>query len=234
VEIFISGERVTIMIKMEGGILAIVSHPDDETFGCGGTLALQALKGSKADVLCLTCNPSERKIEFINATKVLGISEPILFEKNNIIFDQRLINRISDIIVSVRPRIVITHVAFDYHMEHRTTNKLVKEAIEWAAHTTTYKKPCLVERLLEMEVNTLIPRPHIFVNISDVIKNKGKAIEHYKSQLAKFPWNFYQEFNLKKAELRGVQAKCDHAEAFLEAPLSRTSPFYEKKAIERL
>ena len=219
------------MIIMEGGILAIVSHPDDETFGCGGTLALHAMNGLKTYVLCLTCNPPERKIEFTNATKSLGISETILFEQNHFDINQRQINRISDVIVSVRPRIVITHVPFDYHREHRMTNKLVKEAIEWAAHTTTYERPCLVEKLLEMEVNTLIPSPHILVDISKVIERKLKAIEHYTSQLAKFSWNYYTEFNIKKAELRGVQSKSDQAEAFLEAPFSRTSPFYETKSI---
>ena len=51
---------------MVNGILAVVSHPDDETFGCGGTLSLHSKLGENVDVLCLTCNPPEREHEIIS------------------------------------------------------------------------------------------------------------------------------------------------------------------------
>jgi LmbE family N-acetylglucosaminyl deacetylase len=219
---------------MGGGILAIVSHPDDETFGCGGTLAMHAMKGVAADVLCLTCNPRDRRGEILWAAEALGISESIVFEEDNVAPDPALTRRVSDVIVSLRPRVVITHVSFDYHAEHRVTHELVKEAIEWAAHTTTYPEPCLVERLLLMEVNTLIPSPHVLVDVSEAMDRKRSAMDRYASQLAKFPWGYYQRFNLKKAELRGVQGKCDHAEAFLEEPLAQSGPFYEAKSVRSL
>ena len=214
---------------MEEGILAIVSHPDDETFGCGGTLALHAMKGFKTGVLCLTCSPPERRDEISKAAEVLGIPKPVVLDKVRISLDGDLIRRVSDVIVSSRPRVVVTHLPFDYHHEHRLTHDLVKEAVEWAAHTTTYSDPWLVERLLLMEVNTLISSPHVLVDISEVIGKKMEAIDKYKSQLKKFPWRYYQTFSLKKAELRGAQAGCKYAEAFLEEPLPRNSPFYKSK-----
>ena len=213
-----------------GGILAVVSHPDDETFGCGGTLALHA----DSRVLCLTCNPRDRKVELKVACKALGLAESIIFMEDNVVPSRSLIKRVADVIVAERPRIVVTHLPFDYHADHRATYEVVKEAIEWASHTTTYEKSCLVERLLLMEINTLIPSPHVLVDISETMVRKRAAVEAYKTQLVKFSWGYYQNFSDKKAELRGAQSNCAHAEAFVEESLAKNGPFYEAKATRNL
>jgi LmbE family N-acetylglucosaminyl deacetylase len=218
---------------MKRGLLAIVSHPDDETFGCGGTLAAHAAD-APVDVLCLTCNPRERREELYSAARALGIGEPTVFDDLHVENIDQLIRRISGVIVEKRPRVVVTHLPFDYHMEHRAVYEAVKEAVEWAAHTTTYEEPCLVERLLLMEVNTLIPQPHVLVDITESMDRKMEAVERYTSQLAKFPWGYYQNISMKKAELRGVQAGCVYAEAYLEEPVPSNSPFYEAKATRSL
>jgi LmbE family N-acetylglucosaminyl deacetylase len=218
---------------MKRGLLAIVSHPDDETFGCGGTLAAHA-SNAPVDVLCLTCNPPERREELFSAAQALGVGEPTVFDDLRVENSAPLIRRVSDVIVEKRPRVVITLLPFDYHREHRAAYEAVKEAVEWAAHATAYDEPCLVERLLLMEVNTLIPQPHVLVDISEAMDRKMEAVERYTSQLAKFPWGYYQSYNLKKAELRGVQAGCMYAEAFLEEPVPSNSPFYEAKATRSL
>jgi LmbE family N-acetylglucosaminyl deacetylase len=214
-----------------GGILAVVSHPDDETFGCGGTLALYA---EESRVLCLTCNPRNRKVEIERACKALGLAEPIVLMEDNVQSSKELIKRVADAIVTERPRIVVTHLPFDYHAQHRATYEVVKEAIEWAAHTTTYKEPHLVERLLLMEINTLIPSPHVLVDISETMKRKRAAVESYDSQLTKFHWGYYQRFIDKKAELRGAQANCEFAEAFVEESVAKNGPFYEAKTTKNL
>jgi len=219
---------------MTRGLLAIVSHPDDETFGCGGTLALHAMAGYEVGVLSLTCSEEARRNELVSAANVLGVEEPMIFDEVELSYDADLIRKTSDIIVSNRPEIVLTHLPFDYHREHRLAHDLVKEAIEWAAHTTTYGEPWSVARLLLMEVNTLIPTPHVIVDVSEAFNRKMEAIRCYRTQLAKFPWGYYEKFNEKKAELRGVQGSCRYAEAFLEEPLTRNSPFFESKATRSL
>ena len=35
-------------------LLAVLAHPDDETFGMGGTLALYAKRGAKVHLVCAT------------------------------------------------------------------------------------------------------------------------------------------------------------------------------------
>jgi LmbE family N-acetylglucosaminyl deacetylase len=215
-------------------LLAIVTHPDDETFGCGGSLALHSEMGYTVNTLCLTCPTEERRGELQEASKVLGIEESTVFDESTLSDEHKTVMRISDVIVSMQPEIVITHLGFDYHREHRLALKLVKEAIEWAAHTTAYSEPWMVDRLLEMEVNTLIPIPQIIVDITEAFDGKMEAVERYRSQLAKFPEGYYQRFSRSKAELRGAQGGCRYAEAFIEEPLTKNSPFYRLKSTANL
>jgi len=85
-----------------------------------------------------------------------------------------------------------------------------------------------------MEVNTLIPKPQIIVDISKIFHKKQRAIQEYKSQLAKFQWGYYQIFNEKKAELRGIQGSCQYAEVFQELSISKNSPFFPNKSTKSL
>ncbi len=217
-----------------GGILALVAHPDDETLGCGGTLALHASAGAEVTVLCLTCDPPERLNEIEGACAELGIGDLEVLKTGVVSRSRELIGKVSDVIVSVKPEVVITHLPYDYHSDHRETQAIASEAIEWAAHTTTYKEAWKVRRFLFMEVNTLIPTPHIIVDISPVMEKKNTALSRYASQLRKFPWRYYEGFSERKAELRGVQGDCGYAEAFVEEPLARNGPFYPSKSVGNL
>jgi len=218
---------------MVNGLLAVVSHPDDETFGCGATLVKHVNAGVDVDVLCLSCNSVDRETEFRAATDVLGVSSTIWME-NNIESSPVLIRKIADFIDELRPRAVITHVPFDYHREHRVCYEVVKEAVEWAAHTTMYMDAWQVERLLLMEVNSLIPQPSVLVDVSETFDQKMSAVEQYRSQLAKFPWSYYEKVCLKKGELRGTQCNVEYAEAFIEEALPRDGPFYPEKSSDLL
>ena len=174
-----------------------------------------------------------RKDEFGAANDVLGVDATLWMEEK-IQPDSGLIGQIADFIDNVRPRVVITHVPFDYHREHKACYAVVKEAIEWAAHTTMYEEAWQIERLLLMEVNTLIPSPSVLIDVSDWLDVKLRAIDHYTSQLAKFPWGYYQKLNLKKAELRGAQCNVEYAEAFIEEALPQDGPFYSVKSTDLL
>jgi LmbE family N-acetylglucosaminyl deacetylase len=196
-------------------------------------LAKHAANGKDTRVLCLTCNPSERREEFFNAVLALGV-EADLFERDHVEYSTGLIREITDYIDEYRPSTVITHVPFDYHREHKACYEVVKEAIEWAAHTTMYEDAWHVDRLLLMEVNTLIPQPHVLVDISDHFGVKMNAIREHVSQVTKFPWGYYQRVSAKKAELRGAQCDVEYAEAFLEEALPRDGPFYAVKSTDFL
>jgi len=94
-------------------VLAVVSHPDDESFGCGGALALNAQQGGLSHVLCLTSDPPERGDELRAACEALGISAPVIMGLEKISANGSVIRRVSDHIASLRPDVVITHLPAD-------------------------------------------------------------------------------------------------------------------------
>lgn len=75
------------------GLLAIFAHPDDESFGAGGVMALAAAAGNPVWVLCATngdqggrpgemdvdhsLDPEVRRQELTCACRELGVAEPI-------------------------------------------------------------------------------------------------------------------------------------------------------------
>lgn len=207
----------------------IFAHPDDESFSTGGTIARYAHLENNVYTLCLTSN-EERKKEYMEATKILGAKKAVCLEfekmeKNK----EKIKEEIIQFILTYQPEIIVTHMEEDYHHEHRLTNKLVKEAIEWAAHETQYENSFLVSKLYTTETTVLLSNPHVLVDISEFIKIKEKAMEKYKSQIEKGGENFYIKFHRYRTLMRGTQAKVKHAEAFNEIPLKKNSPFYKQK-----
>jgi LmbE family N-acetylglucosaminyl deacetylase len=75
------------------GLLAIFAHPDDESFGAGGVMALAVAAGNPVWVLCATngdqggrpgemdvdhsLDPEVRRQELVCACRELGVAEPI-------------------------------------------------------------------------------------------------------------------------------------------------------------
>lgn len=85
-----------IQVMTGTNLLALFAHPDDETFRCGGTLALMAQRGVRVQVLTATraqagargdpplCSaeelPAFRERELRCACEALGILPPILLD----------------------------------------------------------------------------------------------------------------------------------------------------------
>ncbi|MHA1219058.1 MAG: PIG-L deacetylase family protein [Candidatus Heimdallarchaeaceae archaeon] len=210
----------------------VFAHPDDEALSSGGTIAKYTTLGHEVSTLCLSSD-SVRKEEYFNATKILGVQKPIIFDYPNVESKRQEITKdFIDYLLNFRPEIVVTHLENDYHIDHRATYSIVLEGIEWAAHETQHKNPHLVNKLYVVETTILIPNPHILVDISDYYDQKEEAIKCYKSQLSKGGDNFYINFHKNRTQMRGAQASTKHAEAFLKVSLKQNSPFYEKKHSE--
>lgn len=206
-------------------LLVIAAHPDDETFGCGGTIALEVAQGAEVTVCCLTGTPSRHR-ELKAACKVLGAKVIALNGKDLHLTVSKVTDALIPIIQEVQPDVLISHGAEDYHPDHRVVHQAFQRAAEWAGHSTQYKKKAWrPQRLFSMEINTLLAAPTLMVNISDVIELKTQAISEYPSQLEKTE-DYYLSFNLQKARLRGLQAGCEYAEAFREVLMPVHGPFY--------
>ena len=210
----------------------IFAHPDDESLSTGGTIAKYSSTGHTVSTLCLS-SVEDRKTEYLTATKTLGVQEPKILDYNNVAdFETQIKKDIINFILEFRPEIIVTHLPEDYHIDHRTAYHIVKEAIEWSAHETQYDNSHLVSKLYVTETTILITNPHVLVDISSHYSVKENAIKCYSTQLNKGGEGFYVKFHKYRTLMRGTQASTNYAEAFLEIPLKKNSPFFKTKHSE--
>lgn len=215
-------------------ILAFGAHPDDIEIQCAGTLYKYAKQGHQVFMACASNGdmghmhipPKElakiRESEMRNAAKKinaeviwLNISGAIIYEDD----PTRL--AFIDAIRKVKPDIVITHHPNDYHENHRSTSRLVRESIFQASipHIkTSYPAIETTPSLYYMDNFTGLKfTPTHFVDISDEMDMKIKMLQSHESQL-----QWLQEHSeidivdqmITTAKYRGYQSGVKYAEAF--------------------
>jgi LmbE family N-acetylglucosaminyl deacetylase len=175
-------------------ILAISPHPDDETIGAGGLLLAHSgyaeisiitifngdggglLEGAEQEAPNYKSRLVEARLKELHAAcahfsgKVigsLGLSDgyvPVPADN--------AVNRLRDLVKSVRPDVVIIPWLLDNHADHRTANFL------WARACADVS--CMV---LGTEIWSL-GSPNAYFDITDLLSDKLVAISEYKTQLA--------------------------------------------------
>ncbi len=209
-------------------ILVITAHPDDECLGAGGTIRNHTKADIPVDVLCLTGN-DKRNEELANACDILGVRKIYPSNRGDFEIDRSLSDSVIEVILQSRPDIIITHSSEDYNRNHRICAELVMESIEWASHKTMFEEPHRVDRMLQMEINTLHSHPHFIVDITTSYDESLLALKKHESQISKAE-GFYLTFYDARTKLRGVQGACSRAEAFTVSMPRHAGPFYKKNS----
>lgn len=210
-------------------LMTIFAHQDDETFSAGGVLARYADIGESCAV---TVTSDElRRQEFLKACEILGCRS-IILENRQITAsnEEEIKKKLITVLRDFKPDIVVTHIDFDYHHEHRKVRKLVEEAVEWVSHTTSNESAHQITSLWAAETTVMIPVPQIFIDITKYNEKRMRAIEFYESQSHKGGDGFYSTFHERRTQLRGIQAGTVHAEAFLRVPITETGSFKPTKS----
>jgi len=219
-------------MQIMDSILVVVAHPDDESIGAGGTIRKHVDLGIPVDVHCMTGNEIRNK-EMKTACGILGVRNLFLSDRDDFAINPSLRNEVVGAILKARPTIIITHSSSDYNFNHQQCAKIVFDAVEWASHTTIFDDAHRVQRIYNMEINTMISRPHVYVDISDTYKYGLGALKEHKSQIEKADF-FYEKLYDTRTRLRGAQAKCERAEAFTITHPEHAGPFYRENNVERL
>ena len=135
-------------------LLAVFAHPDDETFRCGGTLALLARRGVRVQVLSATrgeagscgdpplCSheelPGVRERELRCACAALGIDPPLFLEYRDgdlgIVHEEEAVEQVVATIRALRPQVLLTWPpdGLSGHADHVAVSRWATLAFEQA------------------------------------------------------------------------------------------------------
>jgi len=190
-------------------VLVLAPHPDDETIGCGGTIALYSSKG--VDVHLAVISPGEnialeysedidiaavRRQELEVSSQILGIQNVYFlgFPDGQLALNKEGIEeKLKDIIDEINPDIIFAPCPFEHHADHRAVSEV---AISFLIKGCTF-------RIAFYGVYGTI-RLNTLVDISNVISIKKRAVKSYYFSLFRQPdlfnesieafnrfWSFY-------------------------------------------
>jgi N-acetylglucosamine malate deacetylase 1 len=211
-------------------ILVISAHPDDESLGLGGTLALHAKNGDEVFVLIFTDGESsrgkkenqitKREEQSKRACKILGIKKVkflrYLDQNLESISLVEIANEIEDVIKNWSPSIIYTHYWGDMNQDHRRLFEATKIATRPIPNSSIKRVLCYeTPSSTEWGKNTEAFNPNHFVNISSTLKIKLKAIKQYKNEIKKFPHPRSIEGISVRSKFWGSCTGLENAEAFI-------------------
>ncbi len=221
-------------------ILAVGAHPDDVEIGAFGTLDTCVKRGDQV-IVCSISNGNMgsttiprkelervRLIEAAKASNVIGAHYTcLLFDDTTLSADNdEQVKKLTELIRSIRPEVIITHGEDDMHPDHGQANRLVLKSavLSCLAHYECDSPPLSVmPSIYYMEsVEGREMRPDIYVDISSSFENKIKALGEHASQL-----NFMADEKARDlfhfievlGGYRGWQCGVRVAEAFTHCPL---------------
>jgi LmbE family N-acetylglucosaminyl deacetylase len=182
----------------DGKIVVLAPHMDDETLGCGGTIARHVKAGARVTVIFLTDGrygggsyaemtavERNRRLEEIIvvrkqearcAGEILGVQSLMFLdaEDTRLSADRRVPTLLREILEREQPRCVYLPYFLDQHRDHRAANGVLLAAVAG----TRLEFECR-----GYEVWTPL-FPNCVVKIDVTIDSKKRALACYRSQLA--------------------------------------------------
>ena len=215
-EVDISSNFMTVFPPVKS-ILVIAPHPDDEVFGCGGTVSLLQKQGSVVRIIVVTDgalggNNADRSLietraeESCAAATILGLDEPTFWglPDRGLKYGEVLIERIKQSITKVHADLVFLPSPTDWHPDHQAIAFAGAEAIRRLGGR---------RQVAFYEVTDALPSPNLVFDISSVTEDKLRAMRCFQTQLQDQPYDTrVSGFNSFRAFHLGAQVT--NAEAF--------------------
>lgn len=201
-------------------ILIVGAHYDDAELGCGGTAAKLAAMGKNVYKLTLTDNVTKFQHMHINvlyetsvsesakACEVLGVKEITEYEPCkccHLFYNTDTMQKIEDVIYKYKIDTVFMHYNDDLNQDHIEASKLCITAARHCENIFLYQSNLYV-----------LPKPFaptFFVDISDYVEQKRKALQQYTGDHNRF--NSLFETNIERNRVWGYSNKVQYAEGFI-------------------
>ena len=181
-------------------VLVFAAHHDDEVIGCAGTIKKMTENNVEVHVVFATDGSTgvdhtrkyEKKIrsERIDESKkvatFLGVSSTLDWKEKcqDLKYSSLLMQRAVKSIRTIKPDIIITHSAFEKHIDHQELSKIVTQAA-WKASEDilpSLGRPFRVQNVWAYEVVDILPRVDYSIDITDQFDKKIEAMNIYESQ----------------------------------------------------
>lgn len=204
-------------------VLVFGAHQDDESIGMAGTIFKHTRRGDEVKIVFMTdgsggaldVDPQElsrtREREAMDAGKVLGVNdvEFFRFKDGFLTYNYDTLVRTGQVIRSFRPDRVYVHHGDaprgEDNLDHMNTYRLAREAVfktQYSNYPEFGKEAWRVSELYAYEVLYPLHEPNAFVDITDVVEVKKKAIREHRSQMAAQP--YWEQTGLALNRWRGL------------------------------
>lgn len=217
------------MDSISKNVLVIAPHHDDESIGCGGTIALLTSKGYSVSVVHVYEGSSGVRSRYGSEAKSIRTQEsveaarignfsllPNLDFEDRVDHDEtRITHALIRVIRQISPQIIFVPHEDEQDEEHRIVNKASWEAA-WLSTTSNFPElgnPVEASgAFLGYEIWRPISSVQLYIDISDFTNAKREMISAYASQIELTSW---VEGALGLSAYRGtVLQGSGHAEAF--------------------
>jgi len=191
-------------------ILFIGAHPDDLELACGGTIASLIDRGHAVRALVMSDgrqggNAQVRTLEARNGANFLGVLDVEVHSFADTRLSEHsceLISVIENAVSDFKPDIIITHSGNDQHQDHQAVHEAVLRGARRAPSILCFESPSATRQF----------NPSVYIDITPYIHIKVAAVQVHHDQAGKPYMN--ETIVRSIAAFRGVQARCEFAEAF--------------------
>jgi len=197
-------KTIPLDLKKEDRILIVAPHPDDESIGVGGLLALYS---SQCDVLVMTDGRygneqycveemiKVRRCEFQQAMDIVGLKNRKLMgnEDGSLIVNSCFFE---DIDISSYTHIFLPNPS-DHHSDHTACYKYFMKNISKTDNPI---------KIYQYEVHNPLAEVSVHLDISDAIEKKKRMVECYSSQMCT---HNYPDQVVNLARFRALQNEAD-------------------------
>ncbi|NED99850.1 PIG-L deacetylase family protein [Phytoactinopolyspora halotolerans] len=215
---------------MNGQVVVVAPHSDDECLGAGGTIALLSRRGILVTVVTVGSElpplfpPATRDVvqqEARRCHELLGVAESVFLDIPSVgisrVSTARLNHAIQAVIDRVRPRIVFVPFP-DRHVDHRAVFDAAVVATRPYRSSRCVRVVAMYEVISETFWNVPGAEPTFTpawtVDISETIETKIEAFDAYRSRITAFPGPRSAEALRALATFRGSQQSMPYGEAF--------------------